>query len=187
MAVAAELAEHGRGRIILRFKMQPKVKLTVIGKKFPDELIKALKTLTLKEVLAGVPEAKAPRKRGTATNALLAYVHDNGSPLQNIPPRPFLCAGIEEGKEEITKYLEQAGKAALHGDAMLMDKALNAVGLAAQKAIRKKIQTGPFTPLKASTVAARKRKRKSRNNTQMTPLIDTGQLLQSINYVINDK
>jgi len=167
--------------------LKPVIKVEVKGNNFNRDFTKLLKTLTNKEVLVGVPAAKANRKEPAVNNAMLAYIHDNGSPLAHIPPRPFLCAGIEQNKEQITKYMEQAGKAALENDPARMERALNAVGLTAQKAVRRKIQTGPFTPLKASTIAARKRKHKSRKNTSVTPLIDTGQLLQSINYVITTK
>lgn len=174
---------HRTGGILIK----PTVKLKVIGKKFPDDLLKALRKLPATRVLVGVPEAKAPRNQGTANNAMLAYIHDNGSPMANIPPRPFMKEGIANAQDDINKYLRQAGSAALDGDEDKMHRALTAVGLVAQKAIRRKIQTGPFTPLKPATVAARKRKHKSRSNTIQTPLIDTGQLLASINFVITDE
>jgi hypothetical protein len=167
--------------------LKPVLKIEVKGKNFNRDFAKLLENLTHKEVLVGVPAAKASRKEPQANNAMLAYIHDNGSPLAHIPPRPFLCAGIEQNKEQITKYMEQAGKAALDNDEPRMERALNAMGLAAQKAVRRKIQTGPFTPLKASTIRARKRRHKSRKNTSVTPLIDTSQLLQSINFVIVKK
>ena len=54
-------------------------------------------------------------------------------------------------------------------------------------AIKAKITDGPFEPLKPSTIAARKSKRKSRSNADIKPLIDTGALRNSISYVIRDE
>jgi hypothetical protein len=151
------------------------------------ELMKAVRRLTKMDVLVGVPQKSGARKRSKVNNAMLAYIHDNGSPLSHIPPRPFLRTGIQEGKKEIVHYLDGAAKGALNGDPEAVEKGLNAAGLVAQKSVRRKIQTGPFTPLKASTIRARRSKRKSRNNNSITPLIDTGQMRNSINYVIRKK
>jgi hypothetical protein len=166
--------------------LNPVVQLKVASNPAYD-LTRALKNLTRRDVLVGVPEATAQRKKGQVTNAMLAYVHDNGSPLAHIPPRPFMQPGIMNAKDDIAKYFGEAGKAALDGKPELMTKALTAAGLSAQKSIRKRIQTGPFTPLKPATIRARKSKHKSRSNTSVTPLIDSGQLLAAINFVIRDK
>jgi hypothetical protein len=174
--------------------VNPVVQLKVASNPAYD-LTRALKNLTRRDVLVGVTEATAQRKKeataqrkkGQVTNAMLAYVHDNGSPLAHIPPRPFMQPGIMNAKDDIAKYFGEAGKAALDGKPELMTKALTAAGLSAQKSIRKRIQTGPFTPLKPATIRARKSKHKSRSNTSVTPLIDTSQMLQSISFEIRDK
>lgn len=169
--------------------MQAQIKLTEQGIDF-KKFAKSLNDLTKKDVLVGVPESTAPRKKDSTpkmNNATLAYIHDNGSPAAHIPPRPFLRPGIDNAKKEIGDYLGQAGRAVLDRKLDTAMKALNAAGLSAQKSIRRKIQTGPFTPLKAATIAARKRKHPSRSNTSVTPLIDTGQMQASINYIIREK
>jgi hypothetical protein len=166
--------------------MRPTIKMTVASNPAVD-LTMSLKNLTRQDVLVGVPEATAPRKRGAANNALIAYVQDQGSPRMGIPAREFMRPGILNAKEEITKRFEDAGKAALEGRKEDIAKNFVAAGLIAQKSIRRKIQTGPFAPLKPATIKARKRRHKGRSNTSVTPLIDTGQLLQSINFVIRNK
>lgn len=145
----------------------------------------AIKALTSREVLVGVPDTKAGRrkKKEPINNAALAYIHDKGSPSQNIPPRPFMGPGVQAAKVSITKRMENTGKAALRGDKAAVEKGLNAVGLVAVSGIRGKITSGPFTPLKPATIAARKR----RGRTGDKPLIDTGQLRNSISYVIRNK
>lgn len=166
----------------------PTVNLIAKGSEFPANLIKSLTELTKSKVLVGVPRDTSVRENdkpgGKVNNALLAYIHDQGSPINNIPQREFLRPGIKNAQKEIEKYLRQAGLALMRKDRAAADRAFTAAGLAAQKSIRRKIQTGPFAPLKPATVRARKRKHPGRLNTKISPLIDTGQLLASINFVV---
>lgn len=163
--------------------MQTTFKLEV--KDFTPALVKSIKLLTKKQVLVGVPAEKAGRrgKKQKMNNAALALVHDQGSPAQNIPARPFMEPGLRDVNEEIVQRLGQAGKVALRGgEEADITRALNAVGLTAQKGIRNRINSGPFEPLKPGTLAARRR----RGRTGTKPLIDTGQLRNSISYVIEE-
>jgi len=133
--------------------------------------------LEAQSVLVGVPEAKAPRKAGDkANNALLAYIHDNGSPRKGIPPRPFLGAGIKEGKNKIVAALGKVATARMKGRPVTLD----AVGLVAVNAVRAKITRGPFTPLAKSTLA----RRRAKGFRGTKPLIETGQLRAAQNYVV---
>ena len=179
-------------------------------------LVKGLKSLVGKEVLVGVPEDKSQRDSngnhiGPANNATLAYIHDNGAPASNIPARPFMRPGINAVRERITSRMQSAVKAALDGHPEKVDAQLEAVGLIAATSIKKTINDGDgFTPLLPSTVAARyrgrgaKRPRKSelayaaliasgqtpgdaQTAAGIKPLIDTGQLRNSITYVVRDK
>lgn len=120
---------------------------------------------------------------------MLAYIHDNGSPVKNIPRREFLRPGIQAGKAKIILRLGQGARLAVNGDIASIEKALTAAGLEAQKSVRAKITTGPFVKLKDATIAARRRKHKGRKSTNVsvTPLVDTGQLRNSINFVVVDK
>lgn len=146
------------------------------------DLFKAISALTRKDVLVGVPE-EAPDRRGEGiSNAALAYIHQFGAPAANIPARPFLYEGIEDAQEKIVGQLGKGGKAALDGDSAGVDKALNSAGLVAQNSVKARINEGDFTPLAPSTVAARKRK----GDDDPKPLVDTGQLRNSITYVVVD-
>lgn len=153
--------------------------LTVVVKSQLKDFNKAVKELTARQILVGVPES-GDKRRDAAGNALIAYVQDNGSPFQGIPKREFLRTGIEAGKAAIVAQMEGSGRAAFRGDMTGVDKGLNGAGLAAQAAVRAKINTGPFSPLQPATLAARRR----RGRTGTRPLIDTGQLRNSINYVV---
>lgn len=133
------------------------------------------------DVLVGVPAENGVRRDGEGmTNAALAYIHDNGSAAANIPARPFMRPGIIEAHEKITGALKKGANEALSGNAGGVQRALNVAGLTAQSSIRAKINSGIEPALSPRTLAARGRK-------GTKPLIDTGQLRNSINYVVRKK
>ncbi len=73
-----------------------------------------------------------------------------------------------------------AGKAAL-------TDGLNRAGLKAVSIIQRRMTAGLSPPLAERTVYARLHRRKNRRRgSDMKPLIDTGQLLRSISYVIRN-
>jgi len=163
------------------------------------------KELTSKEVFVGVPSGKANRKDSKEpNNAMLAYIHDNGSPARNIPARPFMKPGIERAQRDIEKAMEIGAKQCLDGATETVDIALHRVGLIAQRSIRNRINEGISPPLAESTLKARIRNKKAVKGAlaelkrraagkaasatvNAKPLIQTGQLRNSINYVIKDK
>lgn len=172
--------------------------------------------LTRNEVLAGVPAEDAARRpspedpKAAMNNATIAYIQDKGSPAAHIPARPFMVPGIAAAKEGIINAMKRGAKAAVHGDDAVITDALNNVGLRAQRSIRSMINEGIPPPLSPRTVAARFRQRKTKNRregeemflglvaagisaedaqglTGIKPLDNTGQLRNSINYVIRRK
>ena len=172
-----------------------------------QKILKSIRALTDARVLVGVPsDSEQPHKGvppiGTERrtggqqigNAALAYIHNFGSPANNIPQREFMAPGIRNAQTAITNYLGQAGRAMLDGDVDAADRAMNAAGLAAQNSVRAKIQEGPFVPLADSTV--RRRTAKAAHGASLsaadiaagfkdiTPLVDTAQMRNSISYVV---
>ena len=141
---------------------------------------KAVRALTRSAVLVGVPEDKGPRKDGEMNNATLAHIHNFGSPLANIPARPFLAPGIKSAQEGIVAGLKEAGKAALDGNAGGVHRGLNKAGLQGQNGVRAQFADNDWPALKPETIA---RKGKGKDK----PLIDTGQLRKSITYVVREK
>jgi hypothetical protein len=140
-----------------------------------NELLAQIRMVSELEVLVGFPEASTERdpdptaQQGSqpATNAELAYIHDNGAPEANIPARPFMLPGISDARAKITRQMAQVGVAAfrLTGDpkdklrAQRVQKAFHAVGLTAQYAIRAKINEGIPPPLSPATIALRHKQR----------------------------
>lgn len=148
-----------------------------------SKTVAAINQLVKKDVLVGIPDDAPQRASGEPSNAQLGYIHEYGSPAANIPPRPFLIPGVADAQAQITEVLGKGGKAALEGDAAAAMRALTAAGLIAQDAVRAKITNGPFTPLAASTLAARAAK----GFAGTKPLIETGKMRMAVTYVIRDK
>ena len=145
---------------------------------------RTLSTLIDTQVLVGIPSAKAEREDGEPiNNAAIGYINETGDPARNIPARPFLVPGVREAQKDISNALSSGTIAALSGDTAGFRNSQEAAGLIAQNAVKKKITDGEFTPLSPNTLKARKRK----GRTGEKPLIDTGQLRQSITYVIRGK
>ena len=145
-------------------------------------IITNIEAMTGKRVLIGIPDANAGRKDGPITNAALGYIHENGSPARNIPARPFLVPGVTEAAP---KAIDAMKKFAAQGltDPAAVDKGLNAAGLIAQAAVKNRIRNSVgFAPLAESTLSQRKAQGKQGTK----PLIRTGQLLNSITYVVRD-
>ncbi len=165
-------------------------------------VLKAIKSLAERDVLVGVPDPKTDRKSGEPiTNAQLAYIHDNGSPVNNIPARPFMRPGIKDAQDKIDLRMKKAAEAALSGSPSGVDNELASAGLVAQNSIKSKINSGDFVPLALSTLRARaargrkgaKAELESRaagnppNPENARPLIDTGQMRNAITYVVRNK
>lgn len=177
-----------------------------------EDILSGLRSLEKAEVMVGVPEETADREdddeRGI-TNAALGYIHEYGVPDKNIPPRPFLIPGVKNCTGRVARVFKAAAQEALDGK-KTTDKTLETAGMIAASSVKKKIQSGPFAPLKPSTIRARKysrgTKRRRRNeeaylamikdgaspaNAQaeagIKPLINTTQLRNSITYVVKKK
>lgn len=186
-------------------------RVTVTVDKVP-ELLAALDALTKQQVLIGIP-GEGGREDGV-TNAMLGYVHEYGSPEQNIPARPFLRPAADQIRDKVIAMFRDAAKAVMDGKADAAHKALTAAGqMGASKA--KEIMTSgegfsPLTPgaLRSRVARAMKGKglmRRTDNEKKWdkaraallkkgrftlegaSPLIDTGQLRNSITFVIREK
>jgi hypothetical protein len=155
-----------------------------------EKVQKALQGLAKTRVLVGIPSTKNTRPGEPIGNATLGYIHEKGSPINNVPARPWLEPGIRESQQQWEGYLKQAGQAALEGNEPRMNRALNAAGIAAVTGVKSRMVAGIPPPLAQSTVDARRRRTKGRRASiaaDTTPLIDTGQLIGSITYVVSKK
>jgi len=104
----------------------------------------------------------------------IGMIHEFGVPEKNIPKRSFIRVPIENNIKEITKLIENNHKL-VSENAMSAKVALDRIGIKAQNTIKESFRNNDWKPLKRATV---KRKGSSR------PLIDTGQLIGSISYIV---
>lgn len=170
-------------------------------------------------VVVGVTSDKSERKptkrKGSnkqgdenVNNASLAYLHENGSPADHIPPRPFLKQGIAEMKKEIPAMLSNGLRRELDGKKGALNQSMHAVGLRARNAVQAYIRdSSHFAPLSDTTIENRAAdrdnssfhtnkglykelrragfdRRQAQHIAGYKPLIDTGALIGSINYGI---
>src|SRR5262252_1539676 len=105
-------------------------------------------------------------------NAALGYIHEHGSPINNIPARPWLYPGVANSKSEWMRYMRQAADAAMRGDQSLMERAFHAAGMTAVSAVKARITAGIDPPVRRH------------RDPDHTALIDTAQMLNSISYIV---
>ncbi|KWN75795.1 hypothetical protein [Burkholderia ubonensis] len=150
-----------------------------------NEVLKSIAGLVQKEVLVGVPDSTAGRKdQGEPlSNAEIGYILENGSPANNIPARPHLVPGVQDARPKFEPQLQKGVEAALDGDLEKVERSLNRAGLVAQNSVRAKINSNIQPKLADSTLAARRRRGVTRENT----LVDTAQYRNSITYVVRKK
>lgn len=180
--------------------------LTVKQRQRLEKAVQAINTLAKVEVLVGVPADHSKRDENPdeppeLTNAYLAFIHDQGAPEQNIPQREFMVPGMEAAIPAVTRQLEGAARAAANGNMLGVEQRLHNAGLAASSSIKRLFDAGIAPPLAESTLrrraakgskgaalelAARKEGRAA-STTHIKPLIDSGQLRNSITHTIRAK
>ncbi|MDC9606857.1 hypothetical protein [Xenorhabdus griffiniae] len=135
-----------------------------------------LRELSPFRVYVGVPASKNQRDDETGiSNAEIAAAQEFGVPGY-IPERSFLRSTVDENKEKAAKLLANSIRETLLTDG---DKTapFALVGEKMAGEVKRKIQAGIEPALNPKTV---KRKGSSK------PLIDTGQLVQSITYEVRE-
>lgn len=128
------------------------------------------KVTTDKFVTVGVHQDENARPSDTMTNARLGAIQHFGN--EHIPARPWLDVGVASASQEIIDTIADA-----IDDGEPMDVALNRVGLVAVAGVQNYMDE-LSTPANAPSTIANK----GTNN----PLIDTGELKQSVNYKITN-
>lgn len=148
-----------------------------------QSILDALKALTNKDVLVGIPESKDARDEGEFGNAGIGYINESGSPAQNIPPRPHLKPGVKSVEQDFMPHLKAAAQKALEGNAEGAMTSLDRAGTIAANGVKRYITITGFIPLADTTIASRLRRGRTGNK----PLIDTGEYRRSITHVVRDK
>jgi len=151
-----------------------------------QSILDALKELTNKDVLVGIPESKDERQgeeEGEFGNAGIGYINENGSPKQNIPARPHLKPGVRSVEQDYLPHLKAAAQKALDGNAEGAVTSLDRAGTVAANGVKRYITITGFIALSDVTLAQRRKRGRTGNK----PLIDTGEYRRSITHVVRDK
>jgi hypothetical protein len=137
-------------------------------------------------VLEGEKDARVNEPTGI-TNTQLAAIHEYGSPARNIPERSFLRATLDANRDAYNAFIAQLVSHIFAGK-LSVARALGMVGLKVVADIRARIRKGIAPPLADSTlwrkVAKGRKGRGKRNRGKSVPLIDTGQLINSITHAV---
>lgn len=144
-----------------------------IRRKNPEalrDIMRAAKRLENKSVYVGYPASV------DGEMVKRAAIHQFGSITRNIPARPFLDKGVEEGSDKYVALAHKKVKHILTG-IMTVDTYYGLLGQIATAEVKKYIRNGTFTPLSPYTIA---RKGSSK------PLIDTGQMRNTVTYEVRD-
>ncbi|AWB00245.1 hypothetical protein CU052_13485 [Vibrio harveyi] len=115
----------------------------------------------------------------------VAAVHEYGSPIRRIPPRPYLRTAKEENRESWKKLVDFVSKQILSGS-MKVEDALEMLGLKISGDIKKAIKNISSPALKQKTIANRLRKKadgKTVGNLDK-PLIETAIMINSVTYEV---
>jgi len=150
-------------------------RLTPEGKKFYAQIDK----LAENEVFIGFQHGKKkhrPKGEGGKEVDMADIAMFNELGTSTSPPRPFLRMTVDENKDKINAFVEaETAKIADGGSA---DTALKKMGAFGVRLVQDKIGSGTFEPNAPST-----KKAKGSDH----PLIDTGQMRQSVHYVVKKK
>ena len=144
-------------------------KMTISGKKFME----LLEELDNKEVRIGFQAGENKEKDGTDICDIAAY---NELGTDTIPSRPFLRDSVDNHESEINEMITQMRDYIINGGTA--ERVLKKFGIFQKKLIQEEIVSGDFAPNAEETI-----KRKGSDK----PLIDTGRMRQSVNYVIEEK
>lgn len=124
-------------------------------------------------VKIGFPSGSS-EKDGTPS-ALVGAVHEFGSVARGIPERSYLRSTMNEQMNKYVAMNKKSLQRVVNG-ATSMRLALELLGQVASGDVKKKIRSGPFTPLSQGTID---RKGSDR------PLIDTGDMLKNVTYELD--
>ncbi len=133
------------------------------------------------DVLIGLIGSDAEAKHKDAPRfsvAAIGAIHEFGvdEPPVKIPQRSWLRAPFDENRRKYEVLLARLTRSMiLGGKGMTMERALGIVGLIAEEDIRKAIRNKIPPPLKTATIRAKG---------SDVPLIDSGQLIQSITHLV---
>lgn len=140
-----------------------------------DHIAKVLEQLQHREIQIGFFET-AVYPDGTPV-AYVAAIQEFGS--GPIPPRPFLRPAAADNQDKWGNLAASGIKAALR-EAIQLDYALGQVGFVGAGDVQNAIKAVQSPGLADSTIRNRRTRTNKNKNQSVKPLVDTGQMLQSV-------
>lgn len=142
--------------------------MTPEGKRYFRELEKLAKL----EVRVGF-QGDETYEDGTSLAEVAAY---NELGTSDTPARPFMKQSFEKHEKELQAACDRVNKAIVGGASA--EQALDGLGVTVKGIVQEEIVDGGFAPNAPSTI---KKKGSER------PLVDTGHMRQSVNYVVKKR
>lgn len=142
--------------------------VTADGKKFE----KMLKDLGKLEVRIGIQQGETSDEGVDLVD--IAMFNELGT--VHIPSRPFLRDSVDANADQINTFLKSMKQELLKGGSA--EDVLKKIGVFQKGLVQEEIVKGNFAPNSEATI---------RKKGSDTPLIDTGRMRQSVNYVIQEK
>lgn len=140
----------------------------------------------------GFPDGAEPAEgdRGSMTEvATIAAVHEFGAPKAYVPERSFLRTAHDDNLQALNALKERLYKKVVDGE-MTTGQALEKLGEWMTGKVKKKIRDVMTPPLQRATVMRKSRSLRSKKKKRAAfitsggnPLIDTGQMLNSVTHV----
>ena len=152
-----------------------------------EKILKCLSRLRSTRVEVGLPDSAPARSR------FLLAIHEHGSPVMHIPPRPVVQPALSnpQVRASMAEALTSACEAASRGDEAGMEEAFSGAGEAGVQGIRSYIDSGISPPNAPVTVSggwiynrvAKKGVHVSGKGFNK-PLYETGALAESFDYEV---
>ena len=133
-----------------------------------------LKELEKKEVRVGFQAGKNSESDGTDICDIATW-NELGTD-SGIPSRPFMRNTVDNNGPKINALFKKAQEQVIAGESA--EVILNGIGVGVKGLMQEEIRKGSYTPNAPSTIAKKKSDK---------PLIDTGRMRQSVEYVIKEK
>lgn len=114
----------------------------------------------------------------------VASIQEFGSVANHIPPRPFFNPALEKNEKKYAKIMAKNFENILEGK-INTSQALGQIGEFAKGDIQTSIKAVDSPPLSERTLAARAEKH-SKGKFSTKPLVDTGLMIQSVDYEVSD-
>lgn len=144
-------------------------RITPEGKKFYAEL----KKFCEQEVFIGYQQGDATSDEGVDMVDIAMF---NELGTSSSPARPFLRMSVDDNEDKIKAMCEKQKQSIAKGGSA--EASLKQLGVFGKGLVQEKIGSGTFAPNAPSTI---------RKKGSDKPLIDTGKMRQSVNFVIRKK